>query len=277
MDSTKIFIDTDTEVTFILEKILESKNDRVCLVVPDRASIFNSISTLKLIKRVIDKSDKLLILVTLDDAGKGLASKVGIKCVSRVGELHEELWEEVQRNKFQLMKKSNSNFVQSNHDRKIVEEGNVEINLNSTRVVTGERLDTPKVFVDISFDDLNVKESGPSDAPSDFKGASGERGELMDMSLEDAGQDQKVLPKDFLLSDNSNNTVDSLEAGTSNSPGFGLTQPSLVNGKDVNKESDESVSFNLAGEDDMNGISLDDEMKGKSNILFYESIDVLSQ
>lgn len=105
MDSTKVFIDTDTEVTFILEKILKSKHDRVCLVVPDRAAIFNSISTLKLIKRIVDKSSKLLVMVTLDESGANLARRVGIITVPRVGDVNEDVWEKVQREKFEYIKR----------------------------------------------------------------------------------------------------------------------------------------------------------------------------
>ncbi len=108
MDSTKIFIDTDNEITFIIEKILNAKSEQVCLVVPDRASIFTSISTLKLLKRVIDKSNKLLILVTLDDNGIKLAQKVGFVVVRRLGEVNDELWERVRKQKFELLKKNTS-------------------------------------------------------------------------------------------------------------------------------------------------------------------------
>lgn len=104
MDSAKIFIDTDNEITFILEKILASKSDRVCLVIPDRASLFTSISGLKLIKRVIDKSSKLLVLVTLDENGRSLAEKAGLHVVSRVGEVTESLWDTIQKSKFDVIK-----------------------------------------------------------------------------------------------------------------------------------------------------------------------------
>jgi hypothetical protein len=105
MDSAKVFIDTDNEITFILEKILSSKSEKVCLVVPDRAAIFTSISGLKLIKRMLDKSGKLLVLVTLDPNGADLSKKAGLFVVSRVGEITEELWEQVNKSKFEAIKK----------------------------------------------------------------------------------------------------------------------------------------------------------------------------
>lgn len=105
MDSAKIFIDTDNEITFVLEKILSAKNERVCLIVPDRASLFTSISGLKLIKRVIDKSNKLLVIVTLDQNGSDLAGQAGLIVVSRVGEISNDLWEKAQKSKFEFVKK----------------------------------------------------------------------------------------------------------------------------------------------------------------------------
>lgn len=106
MDSSKVFIDTDAEITFIIEKILASKSEKVLLVVPDRAALLTSITGLKILKAVIDKSNKLLILVTLDLAGAELAKRAEVTVVSRIGEVNDQLWEKVQAEKFELMKKS---------------------------------------------------------------------------------------------------------------------------------------------------------------------------
>ncbi len=105
MDSAKIFIDTDNEITFILEKILSAKTERVSLVIPDRASVLSSITGLKLIKRVVDKSGKLLVLVTLDSEGAELARNAGLFVVARVGEINEIIWEKIQKAKFEVIKK----------------------------------------------------------------------------------------------------------------------------------------------------------------------------
>lgn len=164
MDSKKIFIDTDTEISFILEDILKSENDRVCLVVPDRASIFNSIATLKLMKRVIDKSNKLLVLVTLDPLGAKLAQKVGIKTLSRIGELNEDIWQEVQKSKLDLIKNkskvftplSNGNFTNTDNKKEN------EVFQNDTHVdshienvdITNPELN--KVFVNIELDEIET-------------------------------------------------------------------------------------------------------------------------
>jgi hypothetical protein len=106
MDSTKIFIDTDNEITFVIEKILSGRTEKVILVIPDRASLLSSITGLKLIRRVLDKSNKLLIVVTLDVMGAQLCKKAGLCVVSRVGEITEDLWESVSKAKFEAIKKN---------------------------------------------------------------------------------------------------------------------------------------------------------------------------
>jgi DNA segregation ATPase FtsK/SpoIIIE-like protein len=114
-DSTKVFIDTDNEITLILEKVLSAKSERVSLVIPDRASIFSSITGLKLIKRVVDKSNKLLVLVTLDAQGASLAGNAGLYVVSRVGEINEDIWEKAQKAKFEVMKRdTRSHYLPDN-------------------------------------------------------------------------------------------------------------------------------------------------------------------
>lgn len=120
MDSNKIFIDTDSEITFVLERILSTRNERVVLVVPDRAALLSSITGLKLIKRVIDKSNKLVVLVTLDEVGASLAKDAGLLVVSRVGEISEDVWERAQKLKFEFIKKSKrSYYIPDNLDKEI--------------------------------------------------------------------------------------------------------------------------------------------------------------
>ena len=171
MESAKVFIDTDNEITFILEKILSSKAERVCLVVPDRASIFTSISGLKLIKRVVDKSNKLMILVTLDEHGGNLATKAGLLVVARVGEITEELWEQAQKSKFELMKKSSNKVFYtpeprteentSEKEKKIVEE-KIDLSdiIQKEDFVEGEdnvNINTyiPQISIDVKNEEIN--------------------------------------------------------------------------------------------------------------------------
>lgn len=104
MEDYKIFIDTDSEITFILERILKSKHERNVLVIPDRSSFLSSRTNLKILKKIIDKSNKLVMLVTLDDFGAKLARLANFTVLSRVGEITESHWELIQKNKFENLK-----------------------------------------------------------------------------------------------------------------------------------------------------------------------------
>ena len=89
---SKIFINTDDEIAFIAEKIKLAKEDRIALVVPDKALIFSSLPSLKLLKRLVDKYKKKLVLVTMDDSGRKLTEAAKISTVGRITELNADIW-----------------------------------------------------------------------------------------------------------------------------------------------------------------------------------------
>lgn len=89
----KIFIDLDDEITFIIERIRNSRNQRVLVIVPDRARLISSIVSLKLLKRYCTKVDKELIIVTTDELGLSLSTKAGVVTVKKVSDIDEVMWE----------------------------------------------------------------------------------------------------------------------------------------------------------------------------------------
>jgi hypothetical protein len=101
-----LFADTDEEIVFIIDKIKQAGTKNVVLIVPDRASIFITSASLKLLKSAIDKLDKYVILVTMDDYGKKMADSLGIVTAYRVREVTDELWETVVRQKYAKNHKS---------------------------------------------------------------------------------------------------------------------------------------------------------------------------
>jgi hypothetical protein len=115
MDTTKIFIDIDDEITFIAERIFNSPTDRIILVVPERAAITSSIISLKILKKYLDKYHQQLVLVTLDENGKKLASRVGFITRSRVGEVSDETWNEVDEKDKETQESLRKNDVTSNN------------------------------------------------------------------------------------------------------------------------------------------------------------------
>ena len=90
----KIFVDADEEVTFIVEKIENAPSARVCIVVPDGAALLRSMVGLKLLRKNLVRSEKVGVVVTMDQEAKRLCELIGLKCVERVGEVTEEVWEE---------------------------------------------------------------------------------------------------------------------------------------------------------------------------------------
>ena len=73
-----IYIDVDEEITGIIDKIQESDKKVVALVLPKRASVFQSIVNLKLLKRAAEKKSQNLVLITSEPSILPIAGAVGI-------------------------------------------------------------------------------------------------------------------------------------------------------------------------------------------------------
>jgi len=95
MENTKIFIDIDDEITFVIDRIASSKTLNIILVIPERAAILSSLSTLKLLYHLVQRSEKKVVVVTMDEFGKTLAQKVGFKTRARVGEVEADVWDQI--------------------------------------------------------------------------------------------------------------------------------------------------------------------------------------
>src|SRR5579872_5821807 len=73
-----IYIDVDDEITTVIDKVKASGNKLVALVLPKRASVFQSIVNMKLLKRKSDEAGKKLVLVTTETSLMPLAGAVGL-------------------------------------------------------------------------------------------------------------------------------------------------------------------------------------------------------
>lgn len=73
-----IYIDIDDEITGIIDKVRSSNGKIVALVLPKRASVFQSIVNMKLLKRGADEAKKRLVLITSEAGLFPLAGAVGI-------------------------------------------------------------------------------------------------------------------------------------------------------------------------------------------------------
>jgi hypothetical protein len=73
-----IYIDVDDEITGVIDKVLDSSGKLVALVLPKRASVFQSIVNMKLLKRKADEAGKNIVLVTTEESLLPLAGAVGL-------------------------------------------------------------------------------------------------------------------------------------------------------------------------------------------------------
>ncbi len=73
-----IYIDVDDEITNVIDKVMESPKDLVALVLPKRASIFQSTVNMKLLKRKSEEVGKKVVLVTAEASLLPLAGAIGL-------------------------------------------------------------------------------------------------------------------------------------------------------------------------------------------------------
>lgn len=73
-----IYVDIDDEITTIIDKVRSSSGRVVALVLPKRATVFQSIVNMKLLKRSADAAKKHLVLVTTEPGLMPLAGMVGL-------------------------------------------------------------------------------------------------------------------------------------------------------------------------------------------------------
>lgn len=73
-----IYVDVDDEITAIIDKVRSSDGKIVALVLPKRASVFQSVVNMKLLKRSAEAVKKNLVLVTTESSLMPLAGSVGL-------------------------------------------------------------------------------------------------------------------------------------------------------------------------------------------------------
>ncbi len=80
----KVYLETDDEITSVIDKIKKTKTDNAEIVVPQGATLIQSIVNLKLLKRQSDLLRKKIILVINDEQGINLAKKVGLNIKTKI-------------------------------------------------------------------------------------------------------------------------------------------------------------------------------------------------
>lgn len=73
-----IYIDIDDEITAVIEKVHNSPSKVLALVLPKRATVFQSVVNMKLLKRTADQAKKNVVLITSEASLMPLAGAVGM-------------------------------------------------------------------------------------------------------------------------------------------------------------------------------------------------------
>ncbi len=73
-----IYVDVDDEITAIIDKINNADARVIALVLPKRASVFQSIVNMKLLKRRVEQANKNLVLITSETGLMPLAGMAGV-------------------------------------------------------------------------------------------------------------------------------------------------------------------------------------------------------
>jgi hypothetical protein len=81
-DKDTIYVDIDDEITTIIDKVRGSEGKVIALVLPKRATVFQSIVNMKLLKRAAESAKKHLVLVTTEANLMPLAGAVGLHVAS---------------------------------------------------------------------------------------------------------------------------------------------------------------------------------------------------
>ena len=77
-----IYIDVDDEITSVIDKVTSSRSRVVALVLPKRATVFQSIVNMKLLKKRADAAKKHIVLITSEPGLMPLAGAVGLYVAS---------------------------------------------------------------------------------------------------------------------------------------------------------------------------------------------------
>lgn len=73
-----IYVDVDDEITTVIDKVRSSSGRVVALVLPKRATVFQSIVNMKLLKRSAESAKKNIVLITTEPSLMPLAGTVGL-------------------------------------------------------------------------------------------------------------------------------------------------------------------------------------------------------
>ncbi len=92
-----IYLESDEEITSVIDKLRKIATPEITIVVPKRAAMIQSIVNLKLLKRQSDMLGKKIIFVTADQTGRNLAVRAGLTAKKNLDQ-KEELEAKIEKN-----------------------------------------------------------------------------------------------------------------------------------------------------------------------------------
>ena len=91
MDRVPIYLESDDEITSVVDKLKNAEGNSLDLVIPKEAIMLQSVINLKLLKRQAEALGKEITIVTTDKVGQKLASQIGIPVVAKEGQEPKEV------------------------------------------------------------------------------------------------------------------------------------------------------------------------------------------
>ena len=91
MERIPIYLESDDEITSVVDKLKNAEGNSLDLVIPKEAIMLQSVINLKLLKRQAESLGKEITIVTTDKVGQKLASQIGIPVVAKEGQEPKEV------------------------------------------------------------------------------------------------------------------------------------------------------------------------------------------
>lgn len=89
---SKVLVEPDDEVTFVIEELEDIKTKRVVISIPEGSDLLVSSVAMKLIARHADVKDKLIAIATNDLAGQNMARLAGLGIAPSLDAVTDETW-----------------------------------------------------------------------------------------------------------------------------------------------------------------------------------------
>ncbi len=91
--TTKIFIDADEDIVFVIDKVISELGTRALLIVPKHALLTSSLINLNLLSRKVAEAGKNIILISSSELVLKKGKSVGIVAYEKVENITEESWQ----------------------------------------------------------------------------------------------------------------------------------------------------------------------------------------